>query len=409
MSTVLSVTQLNTYVKSILDYDGKLKNIYISGEISNFTNHYRSGHFYFTLKDENCAIKAVMFRSAAQRVRFQIENGMRVIIRGSVSVYERDGVYQLYADDIAPDGQGALNLAFEQLKKKLFEQGLFDEAYKKPIPKYPEKIGVVTSETGAAIRDITSVLTRRYPIAGIILEPVQVQGDAAAGQICAAIDKLNAENACDVIIVGRGGGSIEDLWAFNEETVANAIFRSKIPIISAVGHETDYTISDFVADLRAPTPSAAAELAVPDYRELLYSLDKIYDALTESVNRIIIDKRVKLMSLDKNINALSPIKTLQLYSKQIQVLAERLSHTVKLIFNQYENAIANQALRLENVSPLNILAKGYCIACDEKGNTVESVRQLKKDDKITLRVSDGLIKCTVDETEENIQNQNDAT
>ena len=409
MSTVLSVTQLNTYVKSILDYDGKLKNIYISGEISNFNNHYRSGHFYFTLKDENCAIKAVMFRTAAQRVRFQIENGMRVIIRGSVSVYERDGVYQLYADDIAPDGQGALNLAFEQLKKKLFEQGLFDEAYKKPIPKYPEKIGVVTSETGAAIRDITSVLTRRYPIAGIILEPVQVQGDAAAGQICAAIDKLNAENACDVIIVGRGGGSIEDLWAFNEETVANAIFRSKIPIISAVGHETDYTISDFVADLRAPTPSAAAELAVPDYRELLYSLDKIYDALTESVNRIIIDKRVKLMSLDKNINALSPIKTLQLYSKQTQVLSERLSHTMKLIFNQYENAIANQALRLENASPLNILAKGYCIACDEKGNTVESVRHLKKDDKITLRVSDGVIKCTVDETEENIQNQNDAT
>ena len=211
MSTVLSVTQLNTYVKSVLDYDSKLKNIYISGEISNFTNHYRSGHFYFTLKDENCAVKAVMFRTAAQRVRFQIENGMKVIIRGSVSVYERDGVYQLYADDICPDGQGSLNLAFEQLKKRLFEQGMFDEIYKKPIPKYPEKIGVVTSETGAAVRDIFSVLTRRYPIAKIILEPVQVQGDAAAGQICAAIEKLNAENACDVIIIGRGGGSIEDL------------------------------------------------------------------------------------------------------------------------------------------------------------------------------------------------------
>ena len=409
MSTVLSVTQLNTYVKSVLDYDSKLKNIYISGEISNFTNHYRSGHFYFTLKDENCAVKAVMFRTAAQRVRFQIENGMKVIIRGSVSVYERDGVYQLYADDICPDGQGSLNLAFEQLKKRLFEQGMFDEIYKKPIPKYPEKIGVVTSETGAAVCDIFSVLTRRYPIAKIILEPVQVQGDAAAGQICAAIEKLNAENACDLIIIGRGGGSIEDLWAFNEEAVANAIFRSKIPIISAVGHETDYTISDFVADLRAPTPSAAAELDVPDYRELMYTLDKIYDTLTEDINRIITNKRVCLMSYDKILNTLSPVKTLQLYSKQTLVLSQRLSHSLELIFKKYENAIARQALKIEAASPLNILAKGYCIASDEDGNTVESVRQLKTDDNITLRVSDGFIKCTVNETEENIQNQKDAT
>lgn len=400
MSTVLSVTQINTYVKSLIDYDDKLKNIYISGEISNFTNHYRSGHFYFTLKDENCSIKAVMFRSAASRVRFEIENGMRVIIRGSVSVYERDGVYQLYVDDIAPDGEGALNLAFEQLKKKLSQVGMFDESHKKPIPKYPEHIGVITSETGAALHDIISVLTRRYPLAQIVFEPVQVQGDAAAGQISQAIKKLDDEKSCDVIIIGRGGGSIEDLWAFNEEIVANAVYYCNTPIISAVGHETDYTISDFVADLRAPTPSAAAELAVPDYREVLYSLDKTLDVLNDSINKIIADKLMRLMALDKTINALSPIKTLQLYSKQSQLFSQRLSHAVNMIFEKYNNEISRQALKLESYSPLNILSKGYSIACDEDGNTLESVRQVKPQDRIKLRVSDGLIECTVLTTEE---------
>ncbi|MGN1442314.1 MAG: exodeoxyribonuclease VII large subunit [Acutalibacteraceae bacterium] len=404
MSTVLSVTQINTYVKSLIDYDDKLKNIYISGEISNFTNHYRSGHFYFTLKDENCSIKAVMFRSAASRVRFEIENGMRVIIRGSVSVYERDGVYQLYVDDIAPDGEGALNLAFEQLKMKLSQAGMFDESHKKSIPKYPEHIGVITSETGAAVHDIISVLTRRYPLAKIIFEPVQVQGDASAGQISQAIKKLDEEKSCDVIIIGRGGGSIEDLWAFNEEIVAHAVYDCDTPIISAVGHETDYTISDFVADLRAPTPSAAAELAVPDYRELLYSLDKTFDVLNDSINKIISEKLMRLMALDKTINALSPIKTLQLYSKQTQIFSQRLSHAVHIIFEKYSNEISKQALKLESYSPLNILAKGYSIACDENGNTLESVKQVKPQDRIKLRVSDGLIECTVLETEELIKN-----
>ena len=400
MSTVLSVTQINTYVKSLIDYDDKLKNIYISGEISNFTNHYRSGHFYFTLKDENCSIKAVMFRSAASRVRFEIENGMRVIIRGSVSVYERDGVYQLYVDDIAPDGEGALNLAFEQLKKKLSQVGMFDESHKKPIPKYPEHIGVITSETGAALHDIISVLTRRYPLAQIVFEPVQVQGDAAAGQISQAIKKLDDEKSCDVIIIGRGGGSIEDLWAFNEEIVANAVYYCNTPIISAVGHETDYTISDFVADLRAPTPSAAAELAVPDYREVLYSLDKTLDVLNDSINKIIADKLMRLMALDKTINALSPIKTLQLYSKKSQLFSQRLSHAVNMIFEKYNNEISRQALKLESYSPLNILSKGYSIACDKDGNTLESVRQVQPQDRIKLRVSDGLIECSVLTTEE---------
>lgn len=399
MSAVLSVTQINTYVKSLIDYDDKLKNIYVSGEISNFTNHYRSGHFYFTLKDENCCVKAVMFRSAASRVRFEIENGMRVIVRASVSVYERDGVYQLYVDDIAPDGEGALNLAFEQLKKKLFQAGMFDDSHKKPIPRYPEAVGVITSETGAAVHDIVSVLTRRYPLARIVFEPVQVQGDAAAGQISRAVKKLDEEKKCDVIIVGRGGGSIEDLWAFNEEIVANAVYDCETPVISAVGHETDYTICDFVADLRAPTPSAAAELAVPDYRELLYSLDKAFDTLNESINTVISDKLMRLLSLDKTLNALSPIKTLQLYSKQNQLLSQRLSHAADKIFEKYSNVIARQSLKLESYSPLNILSKGYSIACDKDGNTVGSVEQVKPDEMIKLRVSDGYIECTVRGTE----------
>ena len=242
MSSVLTVSQINTYVKSMLDGDYNLRNIFVSGEISNFTNHYRTGHFYFTLKDSTSAIKAVMFRSAAERVRFNIENGMKVIIRGSVSVFERDGVYQLYCDDMQPDGEGALSLAFEQLKKKLAELGMFDEAHKKPLPLLPKRIGVITSPTGAAVHDILTVLERRYPAATVVFEPVQVQGKSAALQIAGAIEKFNIRSAADVLIVGRGGGSIEDLWAFNEEIVAHAIYDPKIPVISAVGHETHFTI-----------------------------------------------------------------------------------------------------------------------------------------------------------------------
>ena len=237
-------------------------------------------------------------------------------------------------------------------------------------------------------------------MAQIVFEPVQVQGDAAAGQISQAIKKLDDEKSCDVIIIGRGGGSIEDLWAFNEEIVANAVYYCNTPIISAVGHETDYTISDFVADLRAPTPSAAAELAVPDYREVLYSLDKTLDVLNDSINKIIADKLMRLMALDKTINALSPIKTLQLYSKQSQLFSQRLSHAVNMIFEKYNNEISRQALKLESYSPLNILSKGYSIACDKDGNTLESVRQVQPQDRIKLRVSDGLIECSVLTTEE---------
>ena len=287
MTTVLTVSQINTYVKSLIDGDDNLQNLYVAGEISNFTNHYRTGHFYFTLKDERAALKAVMFRSAAQRLRFLPEDGMRVIIRGNVSLFERDGVYQLYCEDMQPDGAGALAVAFEQRKQKLAAMGLFDEAHKKPLPRFPKRIGVVTSPTGAAVHDIQTVLERRFPAAEIIFAPVQVQGELAAPQISAAIEEFNRKKAADVLIVGRGGGSIEDLWAFNEELVAHAVYESEIPIISAVGHETDTTIIDFVADLSAPTPSAAAELAVPDVREVLFALDGQLDDLTGAMEGVL--------------------------------------------------------------------------------------------------------------------------
>ncbi|MBQ3004952.1 MAG: exodeoxyribonuclease VII large subunit, partial [Clostridia bacterium] len=267
----ITVSQLNAYLKSIIEYDDNLRDFYLKGEISNFTNHYRTGHLYMTLKDGESQVKAVMFRSAAQKLKFRPENSMQIIARGRISVYERDGQYQFYIEEMQPDGVGALALAFEQLKKKLENEGLFSKEYKKPIPEFPERIGVVTSPTGAAIQDILNVLGRRYPKAEVIFAPVQVQGDSASGQIAKAIFEFNQKKCADVLIVGRGGGSIEDLWAFNEEVVARAVFASKIPIISAVGHETDFTICDFVADLRAPTPSAAAELATPDI-DKLYSL-----------------------------------------------------------------------------------------------------------------------------------------
>jgi len=396
MSSVLTVSQINTYLKSVIDGDYNLKNIYVSGEISNFTNHYRTGHFYFTLKDEKAAIKAVMFKTAAQRVRFQIENGMRVIIRGNISVFERDGVYQLYAEDIAPDGVGALNLAYEQLKNKLYSLGMFDAEHKKPIPQFPERIGVITSPTGAAVRDIMNVLSRRYPYAEIVLAPVQVQGDSAAPQICAAIKQFNLMHGADVLIVGRGGGSIEDLWAFNDEAVAYAIYESDIPVISAVGHETDFTIADFVSDLRAPTPSAAAELAVPDYRELLYTLDKVLDSMYDALHKTISAYELNIVSAEKNLLALSPQKKIELDLSNTQYYKTKLFSSMDRLFEKYQSVLQSQATTLEYASPLKIIARGYSIASDSEGNTIDSIARVKSGDKISLRVNDGYISAVVD-------------
>ncbi len=393
-TTVLSVTQLNTYVKSIIDSDMLLRNVFVVGEISNFTNHYRTGHYYMTLKDENAAIKAVMFRSANARLRFMPESGMSVIVRGRVSLFERDGQYQLYIEDMQPDGVGALNLAFEQLKTKLSKEGLFDECCKKPIPSRPRKIGVVTSATGAVIEDIKNVVSRRYPLAEIILAPVEVQGANAAPQIAKAIRAFNNENDIDVLIVGRGGGSLEDLWAFNEEIVARAVFESVIPVISAVGHETDFTICDFVADLRAPTPSAAAELAVPDIREdkaflatvVFQNESLILEKISNELSRLdIIKERLKFRSpvaiIDDKINTVDALYTLALNSLEKRLTAENAR-------------LAQLAARLDALSPLKVMSRGYSLAYKNE-KIVTSVKDIKLGDRLTLKFSDGEKECEV--------------
>lgn len=397
MSTILTVSQINTYVKSIIEQDYNLNNIYVNGEISNFTNHYRSGHLYFTLKDENSTIKAVMFRNAASRLKFTPENGMKVLVRCSVGLYERDGIYQLYCEDMIPDGLGELTLAFEQLKAKLDDMGLFRQEHKLPIPEMPSRIGVITSPTGAAIKDILNVLERRFPLAEVIFKGVQVQGDSAAGQISAVIDFFNEENLADVIIVGRGGGSIEDLWAFNEEIVAMAIYNSKIPVISAVGHETDFTIADFVSDLRAPTPSAAAELCVPDQREVLFTVDKLLDSLEDSMDRTMDKYQLKLMSCVNILEKHSPQNTVELYNQLLTACEDKIKLTLRNKIEFYSSAISHYASKLEAISPLKVLARGYGIVEDENYIPVKSCKKLEVSDKIIIKLIDGEIKATVDE------------
>ena len=393
-STVLSVTQLNTYIKSIIDGDSLLRSLYVVGEISNFTNHYRTGHFYLTLKDENCAVKAVMFASANRRLKFMPENGMKVIVRGRVSVFERDGQYQLYIDDMQPDGLGALNLAFEQLKNRLAQEGLFDERFKKPIPYRCMRIGVVTSATGAVIQDIRNVISRRYPLAEIILAPVQVQGASAAPQIADAIERFNSGDYADVLIVGRGGGSLEDLWAFNEEIVARAVFKSRIPIISAVGHETDFTICDFVADLRAPTPSAAAELAVPDIREdIAFVQTVVYECEATLLQRVN-DEKERLEMIKERLRYRSPSMLIDQKIQTVDTLMTSALLSVQRKLDSETARLSSTAVRLDALSPLKVMARGYSIVTkDEK--VVASSKALKKGDRITVGFSDGERKCEV--------------
>ncbi len=397
MSTILTVSQINTYIKSIIEQDVNLKNIYVEGEISNFTNHYRSGHLYFTLKDENSSVKAVMFRNAASRLKFTPENGLKVLIRCNVNVYDRDGVYQLYCEDMIPDGFGELMLAYEQLKTKLENMGLFRQEHKLSIPVMPKRIGVITSPTGAAIQDILNVLERRYPLGEIIFEGVQVQGDSAAPEIAAAIDKFNKYNAADVLIVGRGGGSIEDLWAFNEEIVAMAIYNSDIPIISAVGHETDFTIADFVSDLRAPTPSAAAELCAPDYREILFTVDKCLDSLETGMTKCFDKYQYKLLGYKSRIEQRSPQRTVELYSQLLQACEEKIRTTINNKLSVYGNSIANYAARLESINPLKVLMRGYGIIEDDNSIPIKSSSKVETGDNIRVKLHDGELSCTVNE------------
>lgn len=396
---VLSVTQLNDYIKTRMDADPFLSGIAVRGEISNY-KQYPSGHHYFTMKDEGGALKCVLFKSSAQRLRFRPENGMKIIAMGKVSVYPRDGVYQLTCTALAMDGIGDLYAAFEQLKSKLAKQGLFDPAHKKPIPRYPGTIGIITSSAGAAVHDMLRILRKRYPLTQVRLLPVRVQGAEAPGEIAAAIRYANHYQLADLLIVGRGGGSIEDLWAFNDERVAYAIFESSIPVISAVGHEPDVTISDYVADLRAATPSNAAELAVPDQEALRQTLDSFSGAMVNALNRQIKSSRQHWKVLSESPSLKSPTGYLEQRRKNLLILQNRmLSAQNASLARSKQRYIANIS-KLDAMSPLKVLTRGYSMAQTEDGQLLRSVSQVELGQRITVFLSDGRIRATVMDREE---------
>ena len=388
--SILSVSQLNYYLKSVIENDPRLNFVLLSGEISNLTDHYRSGHIYLSLKDERSVIRAVMFAGNARRLKFRPQDGMKVLCRGRVSVYEPSGQYQLYIEDMQPDGVGALSLAYEQLKRELEKQGLFDNAHKKPLPRFPRTVGVITSPTGAAVQDIRNILYRRFPGIEIKLCPVLVQGEGAPPQLISAVQKLDSEGECDVIIIGRGGGSIEDLWAFNSKELAFAVYNCRTPIISAVGHETDFTICDFVADMRAPTPSAAAELAVPDVRELkanYLSQRQYIQSLIEARLRGQNDKlRLYLHAVQsapsvKNIDKL--FDKYSLYQRQLVSLADN-----KISLEELK--LKKTAAKLESLNPLSVLSRGYALA-EQNGRIIKSAAALDREEEFTLTFSDGKV------------------
>ena len=393
---ILSVGQLNTIIKSSIDNDYRLQNIFLCGEISNFKHHRPSGHFYMTLKDDKSAVKAVMFRTYSGRLKFMPEDGMRVIVFGSVSVFERDGQYQFYIENMQPDGLGSLSLAFEQLKEKLGKEGLFSEDHKKSIPKYPNVIGVVTSPTAAAFQDIQNVLSRRWPRAEILLSPTQVQGESAPAQIVSAIRALDASQRADVILLARGGGSIEDLWAFNEERVARAIYACKTPLISGVGHETDFTIADFVADLRAPTPSAAAEIATPDR---MAEQERV-SVLAMQAKRLLVDQvrsyRTDVETLTSKNVMKGPKWLLDERRLMLDSLTDRMITGISDKAGTERNRFVLCVKQLDAYSPLKVLSRGYSIAEGEKG-IIKRTADVKKDDRLKLRLQDGYAACTVDE------------
>ena len=412
-SLKVTVSQLNTYIRSRMEEDPALQSLFVVGEISNFTDHYRSGHLYLSLKDEKSVIRAVMFAQYARRLRFRPEDGMKVIARGHVGVYEANGQYQLYIEDMQPDGLGALNLAFEQLKQKLEKEGLFAQERKKTLPKYPERIGVITSPTGAAVQDITTILARRFPLAEIVFCPVLVQGEGAAPQIVKVLEEMNRRQAAerppgvssawtsrrrwgpaDVIILGRGGGSLEDLWAFNEESVARVVAASQIPVISAVGHETDFTICDFAADCRAATPSAAAELAVPDQLALKAFLLSVEGSLVRQVLGILERSRQRLDELVGRSPLMQPQKLFGEPANRLQQLQEALERAARGAVSEKRHAFSLQAEKLQALSPLAVLGRGYSIA-EKEGALLKSVKEVLPGDTIRAHLRDGYMDCTV--------------
>lgn len=399
---VLSITQLNEYIRSRMDADPLLGQVAVRGEISNY-KMYPSGHHYFTLKDESSALKCVMFKGNALRLRFRPENGMKVIAMGKVSVYPRDGAYQLYCTAMAVDGVGDLYAAFEQLKKKLAAQGLFAPEHKKPLPAYPGTIGIITSSAGAAVHDMLRILRSRYPLSRVRLLPVRVQGSEAPREIAAAIQYANRYALADILIVGRGGGSIEDLWAFNEEQVAYAIYQSQIPVISAVGHEPDVTISDYVADLRAATPSNAAELAVPDRDALCQSLDSMSCAMATALNRQIKASRQHLAVLAGSPALCSPTGYFEQRARSLELLTNRLATAQNQCVAANRQRYIAAVSKLDAMSPLKVLQRGYSMAQTEAGEVLHSVRQVELGERIRLSVSDGDLSATVMEKREEIK------
>lgn len=396
---VLSITQLNEYIRGKMEADPHLSQVTVRGEISNY-KQYPSGHHYFTLKDENSALKCVLFKGNAMRLRFRPENGMKVIAMGKVSVFLRDGAYQLNCTTMATDGVGDLYAAFEQLKQKLAAQGLFDPAHKKPLPQYPGTIGIITSSAGAAVHDMLRILRKRYPLSKVLLLPVRVQGVEAPGEIAAAIGYANYHKLADLLIVGRGGGSIEDLWAFNDERVAYAIYHSQIPVISAVGHEPDVTISDFVADLRAATPSNAAELAVPDQDALQQNLDSMSSAMATALNRQLKAARQHLDVLSQSSALCSPTGYIEQKQRSLELLKNKLVSAQNQNITRKNQRYIACVSKLDAMSPLKVLTRGYSMAQTEKGDVVRSISQVELGERIRITLSDGALAATIMHKEE---------
>ncbi len=397
--SAMTVTSLNEYVKAILDRDPVLSEVLVKGEISNFTNH-RTGHFYFTLKDEGGAIKAVMFKGYNSKLKFLPENGMKVIVHGRVSGFVRGGDYQLYAYSMEPDGIGSLYVMYEQLKKKLEAEGLFSPERKRPLPKIPSRVGIITSPTGAAVRDMINVTGRRFPYAKIILYPSLVQGDGAPAQLIRGIEYFNQTNGADVIIIGRGGGSIEDLWAFNDEALARCVAASRIPVISAVGHETDFTICDFAADKRAPTPSAAAELAVPETGELKRKFQNVVGRMELSLTKQLEQYKRRLDAAAKNRVMTSPKYLVDDKRLYILSVSERLESAIARIIDRKKQEFIRNTAKLEALNPMSVISRGYSAVFTGDGVLVKSVKQVKEGDEFSFKLADGKVTGTVVSAEE---------
>lgn len=395
MHEPISVTALNQYIKGMFERERLLSRVLVRSEISNY-KVYPSGHHYFSLKDAESSIRCVMFRREAMSLRFRPENGMKVVVSGRVSVFPRDGAYQLYCATMVPDGVGELAFAFEQLKNRLHKEGLFDPAHKKPIPAHPQTIALVTSPAGAAVRDMIRILGARYPMAKVLVVPVRVQGEEAPEEIAQGLDLVNALEMADLIITGRGGGSMEDLWAFNDERVARAIYRSRIPVISAVGHEPDVTIADFVADLRASTPSNAAELAVPDQADLRDRLSHLQARMDRSMDRRLQSRRDTLRRLGSSPFLQSPQRAIQEKRLLLDYQQQRLLHAMERQVGEHRQQMGRLAASLDALSPFKVLSRGYSITQTNDGAVVSELKQVEKGDTLRVRVSDGTITCTAE-------------